>query len=223
MPSSEVFRDRPEEMSTGRIADLLRDRIIREVLLPGSRLIEREISEELGVSRTPVREAIKELAAEGLVELRPNRGAEVATFDPRQAEDLFEVLAELEALAVQRFVRQMTVDSLSELERLHAELSRNYRDGDLESYFTTNTAIHDLLIRRAGNTILAETHKRLLTRSRLGRHMAIASDQLRWAESLDEHEHLMTAVRRHDEVAAAAVWRRHLKNSGRSLASSMQR
>ncbi len=223
MPNIGKSVARTEEMSSGRIADLLRDRIIREALPPGTRLVEREISEELGVSRTPIREAIKELAAEGLVDLRPNRGAEVASFDPRQAGDLFEVLAELEALAVQRFVRRMTVESLGELERMHAELSQNYRNGDLESYFTANTAIHDLLIREAGNTILAETHKRLLNRSRLGRHMAIAGDHARWAESLDEHEHLLIAVRRHDEVAAAAIWRRHLRNSGRALASAMRR
>lgn len=209
-----------EEMSARRIADLLRDRIVRDMLPPGARIIERELSEELGVSRTPVREAIKELAAEGLVDLRPNRGAEVASFDPAHAEDLFEVLAELEALAVQRFVRRMTVALLERLERLHAELAQQFHDKELERYFTANTEIHDLLIREAGNAILAETHQRLLTRSRLGRHMAIASDRARWAESLDEHELLMMAIRRHDDVAAAAVWRRHLKNSGRTLAAA---
>ncbi|MDO5642192.1 MAG: GntR family transcriptional regulator [Paracoccus sp. (in: a-proteobacteria)] len=209
-------------MTARRIADLLRDRIVREILPPGSRLIEREISQELGVSRTPVREAIKELAAEGLVDLRPNRGAEVATFDPRRAEDLFEVLAELEALAVRRFVHRMTVASLQELEHLHGELARHFHARELERYFTANTAIHDLLIREAGNAILAETHQRLLTRSRLGRHMAIAGDHARWAESLDEHEHLLIAVRRHDAEAAAAIWRRHLRNSGRTLAAASQ-
>ena len=205
----------------GSVVDLLRDRIVREALPPGTRLVEREISEELGVSRTPVREAIKELAAEGLVELRHNRGAEVARFDGAQADSLFEVLSELEALAVRLFVTRMTVEELRKLESLHADLVGRFRDGDLERYFTTNTAIHDLLISGAGNPILAETHHRLLTRSRLGRHMAIAGDQARWAESLDEHEHLLIAVRRHDATAAASIWRRHLRNSGRTLASAL--
>lgn len=202
------------------VTALLRDLIVREALPPGSRLIEREISEQLGVSRTPVREAIKELAAEGLVLLRPNRGAEVASFDTELAGALFDVLAELESLAARSFVRRMDVTSLRELEDLHGMLTRHFASRDLEQYFTANSAIHDLLIREAGNPVLAETHHRLMTRSRLGRHMAIASDQARWAQSFDEHELLMNAVRRYDDMAAAAIWRRHLQNSGRALANA---
>lgn len=208
--------------SSNSVTEILRDRIVRGLMPPGSRLIEREISEMLAVSRTPVREAIKELAAEGLVELRPNRGAEVAGFDADQAGALFEVLAELEALAAQLFVRHMSVASLRQLESLQHDLNRYFEAGDLERYFTANTAIHDLIIQGAGNEVLAETHHRLLTRSRLGRHMAIASDHARWAESLDEHEHLLIAARRHDDSAAAAIWRRHLLNSGRALVSAIK-
>lgn len=208
------------EAEDASVTALLRDRIVRELLPPGSRLIEREISEQLGVSRTPVREAFKELAAEGLVLLRPNRGAEVASFDREIAGSLFDVLAELEALAAKSFVRRMDVQSLRYLEELHLTLAQHFASRDLERYFTANSAIHDLLIREAGNSVLAETHHRLMTRSRMGRHMAIASDQARWAQSFDEHELLMTAVRRYDDMAAAAIWRRHLQNSGRALVNA---
>ncbi len=150
----------------------------------------------------------------------PIAGAEVASFDTELAGSLFDVLAELESLAARSFVRRMDVTSLRELEDLHGQLTQHFARRDLEQYFTANSAIHDLLIQEAGNAVLAETHHRLMTRSRLGRHMAIASDHARWAQSFDEHELLMTAVRRYDDMAAAAIWRRHLQNSGRALVNA---
>ncbi|WP_167620223.1 GntR family transcriptional regulator [Paracoccus ravus] len=199
------------------IARGLRDRIIRGELVAGQRLVERDIAEWYAISRTPIREAIKILAAEGLVVLRPNRGAEIASFDRETASNLFKVIAELEALAAREFAERMTSSQFNELESRHDLMLRHFQRRELESYFFVNSSIHDLIIRECGNPILCEAHERLMMRARLGRHMALL-DEARWREAVDEHEQLMTALRRHDSAAAAGIWRRHLLNSGRALA-----
>lgn len=201
------------------IAKDLRDRIIRGEIGPGQRLVERDLADWYAISRTPIREAVKILAAEGLVVLRPNRGAEVAALDGETAQHLFKVIAELEALAARELSERMTGAILAELEARHAEMRSHFEARALNPYFVANSAIHDLIIAECGNPILIEAHGRLMMRVRQGRHMALL-DESRWIEAVDEHEQLMTALRRHDPPAAAGIWRRHLLNSGNALARS---
>nr|WP_158243081.1 GntR family transcriptional regulator [Acidimangrovimonas sediminis] len=203
------------------IAAEVRSRIINGKLAPGTRIIERDIAELHAISRTPVREALKILSAEGLVVLRPHRGAEVAGFDAEEARNLFMVIAELEALAAREFSERVTAARMREIEDLHARMRGHFERGELDDYFAVNSAIHELIIAECGNPILADAHGRLMMRARLGRHMAL-SDDSRWEEAMDEHEQMMELLRRHDPAAVAAMWRRHLLNSGRALAERLR-
>lgn len=202
------------------IARDLRNQIIRGEIAPGQRLVERDIAEWYAISRTPIREALKILAVEGLLVLRPNRGAEVARFDGQDAIHLFKVIAELEALAAREFGERMTLAQLAELESRQELMRQHFEQRDLDNYFQINSTIHDFIVKECGNPILIEAHERLMTRARLGRYMALMDDA-RWAEALDEHEQLLVALSRHDPVAASGIWRRHLLNSGKALAQAM--
>lgn len=202
------------------IARDLRDRIIRGEIVPGQRLIEREIASWYAISRTPAREALKQLASDGLVVLTPNRGAEVARFGGQDALNLFRVLAELESLAARSFAENMTTSLLAELESRHALTARHFERRELDSYFFANSAVHELLVTECGNDILVDTHARLMMRARVGRHRALLSER-RWSDAMDEHEQMMAALRRHDPNAVAGIWRRHLLNSGRALAEQV--
>lgn len=206
-----------DKINSDDIARDLRDRIIRGEFRSGQRLVERDIAEWYTISRTPIREALKLLSAEGLVVLRPNRGAEVAGFDAEVAINLFKVIAELESLAAREFTERLTSALLSEMESRHAIMRRHFERQEMDSYFFVNSSIHELIISECGNPILIEAHARLMMRARLGRHMALL-DRDRWGEAMDEHEQMMRALRQYDSVAVAGIWRRHLLKSGEVLA-----
>jgi len=202
------------------IARNLRDRIVRGEIQPGDRLREREIASWYAISRTPAREALKQLASDGLVVLTPNRGAEVARFDGQDALNLFRVIAELESLAARCFAERITTSLMAEMESRHALTCRHYERRELDSYFFANSAVHELIVTECGNPILIDAHGRLMMRARVGRHRALLDDQ-RWSDAMDEHEQMMNALRRHDPDAVAGIWRRHLLNSGLALAEQV--
>ncbi len=201
-----------------QVAAHVRDLIIRGVLRPGERIVERRLCQSLGVSRTPMREALKLLWQDSLVELSRNRGARVAPYGAPEAKSLFEVIATLEAMAAACFCRQASPDTMARLETLHEQMLSHRKALRLDDYFDTNSAIHDLIIEGAGNATLAESHRRLMLRARRGRYMAIMDDA-RWEQAVQEHEALMATLRAGAAEAAGAVWREHLLNTGRSVVS----
>ncbi|MGU3496740.1 GntR family transcriptional regulator [Xanthobacteraceae bacterium A53D] len=203
-----------------QVADSLRDLIIRGDLPPGSRIVERTLSERLAVSRTPLREALKLLELEGLVELSLNRGARIMSFTPEEATSLFEVIAGLESLAAEIAATRMSADDLAGLEALHAQMVQHYQRLERDPYFELNSAIHDGIIRLSGNPVLIATHAGLMLRARRGRYMAIVDPQ-RWEESVGEHEALMAALRRRDAEMAGKVWRKHLVRTGETVAAAL--
>lgn len=204
-----------------RVADVLRDRIVRGQLAPGERIVERQLSAELSMSRTPIREALKLLEADGLVEISRNRGAQVTAYSPEEARDLFDVISVLEALAAQRLAENIAPLLMARFEGLHAEMLSHYRSASLDAYFDINTAIHDLVVAQCGNPRLAQNHRRLVSRARRGRFLAIL-DPERWAQSISEHEALMTALRDRDGLAAFAAWRIHLAHTGDTVAAVLK-
>ncbi|QTL02101.1 GntR family transcriptional regulator [Aquabacter sp. L1I39] len=199
-----------------QVADRLRDRIIRGELPPGGRIVERSLCEAMAVSRTPLREALKLLEAEGLVEISQNKGARIMSFTPAEASNLFEVIAGLESLAAELAVMRMTPADLAELDDLHARMLDHYQRQEKDPYFALNSAIHDTVVRLSANPILISTHAGLMLRARRGRYMAIVAPD-RWAESVGEHEALMSALHARDGVAAGRVWRRHLIRTGETV------
>jgi len=215
----------PEQMLPGTptaiaewVADVLRDRIVKGVYAPGSRLVERKISAELELSRTPVREALKLLHADGLISISRNKGAQVLQYGPDEALALFEIIAAIESLAAERLARIIDTATLDEIEEMHAQMLVYHKVGNHTDYFDMNSDIHDFIVRRCGNPIVEETHRRLIARARRGRYMAIMRPD-RLTQAVDEHEVLMEALRARDPEAAARVWRQHLMHTGETVAS----
>nr|WP_236638151.1 GntR family transcriptional regulator [Mangrovicoccus ximenensis] len=199
------------------VADVLRDRIVKGEVPPGGRLVERKISAELNLSRTPVREALKLLHNDGLIEISRNKGAVVRRYEAAEALDLFEVIAALEGLAAGRLARTLTDGGLARIEALHARMMACHAAGDHTGYFDANSEIHDLIVAEAGNPVIQGTHRRLIARARRGRYLAIM-DPARLAQAVAEHGLLMEALRARDAEAAEAIWRQHLAHTGESVA-----
>ncbi|MGE4325312.1 MAG: GntR family transcriptional regulator [Pseudodonghicola sp.] len=199
------------------VADVLRDRIVKGSYPPGARLVERKISAELEVSRTPVREAIKLLDADGLIGISRNKGAQVLQLGPEEARKIFDVIAVLESLAAERFAEALAPEQLETLEELHDRMMVFHKIGSHMDYFDTNSEIHDFIMENCGNPIVIETHKRLMARARRGRFLAIMRPE-RLIEAVAEHEALMAALRQDDAAVVAQIWRAHLLHTGETLA-----
>ncbi|MEM1385841.1 MAG: GntR family transcriptional regulator [Pseudomonadota bacterium] len=223
LPRGLSMKDTPltAQASAERVADLLRERIVKGELAPGSRLVERKLSAELEVSRTPVREALKLLRADGLVEISMHRGAQIVSYTAEEAEELFELIAVLESLAAERLARRMHPDVMERLEDLHVQMLRQYEARDASAYFDTNTEIHDTIVTSSGNAVLLESHRRVMVRAQRGRFLAIM-DSARWQQAVDEHEAVMEAFRHRDATAAARVWREHLSHTGETVAAVLR-
>lgn len=217
----EALLDAIPDALAERVAEELRDMVVKGLLHPGDRIIERRLCAELGVSRTPMREALKLLRQDGLIELSRNRGARVLPFGPAEAEDLFEVISIIEGLAAARFCATASEAALEWLEELHADMIAHRRAGRLDEYFVSNSTIHDAIVEGAGNPVLAQSHSRLMLRARRGRYMAIM-DVTRWDQAVHEHEALMSALRARSVEAARAIWQVHLANTGTAVARALR-
>ena len=198
----------------------IRNLIVHGELASGERINELGLSEALGVSRTPIREALKVLAAEGLVELLPNRGSRVTTPSTDEIVNLFAVIAALERLAVETVTLQASTPALARLRALHDEMLRRYAEGDRDRYFELNHRIHETIIEMADNPQLSRTHADLMTRARRPRFVAITSDG-RWDESVKEHELVMSAMELRDARFAGEILFRHVLKTGTAYIQSL--
>jgi len=198
------------------VADRLRNMIVEGELSPGERLNERVLCERFGISRTPLREAIKVLSLEGLVELLPNRGAEVTRLTWGEAEDMFQVMAVLESLGGELACRRATNQEIAHVETLHREMQQHFRQNNRPEYYRINQQIHEALIRCARNTELEKTYNRLSQRISRGRYMANFS-QDRWQEAMQEHEQILHALKKRDSRLLGEILKSHLENKLSSL------
>jgi DNA-binding GntR family transcriptional regulator len=189
--------------------DRLRDMIVRGELAPGSRLNERVLTAHLGVSRTPLREAIKLLATEGLVELLPNRGAVVAPIEPARIAETLTVMGALESLAGELACARASDQEIAEIRALHYEMLAMHARGDLDGYFRNNQAIHLRLVEAAGNAVLAQTYRQLNANARRVRYMANLSSE-RWDAAVAEHEAILAALTARDAARLKRLLRDHL-------------
>src|ERR1700682_3902133 len=184
----------------------LRVMITEGDLLPGSRIAERELCDRFGISRTPLREALKVLASEGLIELLPHRGARVTRLSEVELRDAFEIVATLEALAGELACRRIGETALAHIEAVLLRMAEHYRRGELAEYFACNQIIHESINRAAGNAQLTEMYALVSNRVRRARYMANHSPE-RWAAAMREHEEILDALRRRDGPACHAVLR----------------
>ncbi len=199
----------PPRTRTEALRLQIADEIVSGALEPGTPLDEQELAARFGVSRTPVREAIRQLSASGLVSVRPHRGAVVALPTPTQLDDMFEAMAELEALCAGLAARNMTVPERRGLEELHQALRALVHEGDPLRYHETNEAFHAAIYSGSHNGYLAELT--LMTRARVApfrRAQFRAAGRL--GGSYQEHDLIVQAILRGDQSGAAEAMRAHI-------------
>lgn len=211
---------RPMDMQKGWLHQdavaVLRRLILSGDLPPGERLREIPISERLGVSRTPVREAFRTLAAEGLLDLLPNRSVVVSHINSEDAADGFAVLAVLEGLAGEFACQRMTGDQVNALEDLQDLLEDQFQKADRVGYTETNRQIHELIMESSHNASLIVAWRMILPRVQRARTLNNL-DRRRWAEAVDEHRQILEAIRRRDAEAVSALFRRHFDKGAQSI------
>ena len=197
-----------------QVVTLVRDAILGFRLQPGQRLVERELVEQLGVSRATVREVLRQLAVEGLVTVVPQRGAIVTALSPDDAADLYEMRASLEALAVQRFVQRATPDQVAALRAAVVEIERT-ADGDPQDQLHAKDRFYEVLLAGSGSRPLQETLAGLQARVRLLRATSLAVPG-RPREAAAELRAVVDAVEAGDADAASAACARHIHNAART-------
>ena len=192
-------------------AHRLRQMLVENRIPPGAKLNERELSEVLNVSRTPLREAIKMLAAEGLVELLPNRGAIAVELTEADVLNTFEVMAGLEAQSGELAALRVTDDELQEIKAMHYDMLAAYTRRDLPAYYRLNSAIHSAINTAAKNPVLTATYKQVNTRLQALRFRS-NQDGDKWKAAVKEHEQMINALSARDPVAMRTVLMSHLIN-----------
>lgn len=191
----------------------LRTLIIHGELAPEAPINESDLSEALGISRTPLREALKLLASEGLIELRPNRSARVSPMRPQEIEELFEAAGGIERIAAELAASRATPRDLQRLRNLQERMERFYETGKLAEYFELNQQIHRFIVACARNSALKATHDWLLARVERARFFALSS-QYRWNESVIEHRAILKALETRDSEKAGQLLDTHIRRTG---------
>lgn len=183
--------------------------IVEGQLPAGSRINERELCESLGISRTPLREAVKVLAAEGLVDITPNRGAFVAEMSPSDVLEAFELMAGLESLAGELACQRVSNEELAELQSLHDDMVKCRKNKDLSGYYSRNRQIHNLIIQAARNQALRQVYE---TTNRRLHALRFRSnfDVQKWDRALAEHEAILEALKARDSSRLADLLKAHL-------------
>ncbi|MFC6774400.1 GntR family transcriptional regulator [Methylobacterium gregans] len=211
-----VERSDAEPLAPTRHGELLarvRDYIVEGELTAGARIPERLLCERFGVSRTPLREALKVLASEGLIELLPNRGARVRLIGESELTELFDVMGGLEALAGRLACERIGEEEFAAIEHLHHTMYAHFLRRNLHGYFSCNQAIHEAIVAAAGNKILSSTYKTFADRVRRARYTAnIDKDRNRWTEAMREHEAILDALRRRQGAELSDILFIHLRN-----------
>ncbi len=202
-------------------AERLRTLIIEGRLAPGARLNERELSEQLGVSRTPLREAFRMLAADGLLVQLPNRGAQVVALSREDVGHAFEVMASLEGLAGELAATRVTDADLAELEALPADMEQAHARRDLPAYYRTNRAIHERINAIAGNPILTHTFRTLNARLHALRFRSNLV-RAKWDQAVAEHRLMIDALAARDGERLRVLLVQHLRAKQRAVLETMK-
>ncbi len=189
----------------------LRGMILQGELQAGERIPERELCDRFGISRTPLREALKVLATEGLIDLLPNRGAAVSRISAEGLREAFQVMGALEALGGELACARITDKEIAAIRQLHERMVRHYRAGMLNDYFALNQKIHEAILAAAENRMLTELYGRLRGQVQRARFAANLSET-RWRQAVAEHEEMMVALDARDAEKLGKLLKRHLSN-----------
>jgi DNA-binding GntR family transcriptional regulator len=200
----------------GHVADKLREMIITGELGPGQAVEELALCKAFKVSRTPLREALKVLAAEELVVLQPRRGAVVAPMTSASVDQKFEVIGLIEAHAARSFCERRNKDELAELNAIHARLAVGFKNKSRKQYFESNQRFHRRLVELTGNDELVRIHAQLITHLQRARYFT--GQQKNWRHTfMTEHTEIMTALTEGIPAQAEAAMRGHLVHVAKTV------
>lgn len=211
----------PRQVLHQEAASRLRQLIVEGQIPPGAKLNERELSERLQVSRTPLREAIRTLAAEGLVLLLPNRGAVAVQLSLEDVAHTFEVIAGLEALSGELAARRITEPELAEIRALHFEMLAAFTRRDLSGYYRLNAQIHDALNAAARNPVLQRTYRTVNAQLQALRFRS-NFDERKWQRAVQEHEAMIEMLAARDATGLRTLMVHHLQHKRDAVLELLQ-
>jgi GntR family transcriptional regulator, rspAB operon transcriptional repressor len=219
------LRKLKRQRATDEVYDALRQAILSSVFKPGERLQVEDIAAKLGVSLTPVRHAIQQLATEGLVEIKPRSGTYVAFLTPREVADTFEIRAALETLAAEKACSRITEDELARLKELAWGMRQPIETArDQKTHEEKNLEFHRTLIAASGNRKLAEMYESLIAHIKLAR---IFASENGWKTLLpqeqNEHDEIVQALEKRDQQRLIQVIRHHIERARDSLVESLRK
>ncbi len=201
----------PRPVLHQQVGSRLRQLIVEGHIAPGAKLNERALCEQLQISRTPLREAIKMLAAEGLVALLPNRGAVAAQLSAQDVEHTFEVIAGLEGQSGELAAQRITAPELAEIRALHFEMRAAHARSDLPTYYRLNALIHNHINAAARNPVLTQTYLTVNARLQALRFRS-NFDTAKWKRALKEHDKMLTLLTARDAAGLRAMLITHLEH-----------
>ena len=202
------------------VYNTLRKAILRGSLKPGERLMEIALSEKLGVSRTPIREAMRKLEQEGLVVMEPRKGAQVANITEKDLNDVLEVRIALENLAIEKACERLKEEQVRELYKALEEFREKVKDGTLEELAEADEAFHDIIFRAADNLRLVQTLNHL--REQIYRYrIEYLKDEKTRSQLVEEHEQMLEAIRNRNVARAQELSFAHLENQRRAIIKSI--
>lgn len=198
------------------LVGLLRNMIIEGELRPGSRIAELRLCGRFGVSRTPLREALKVLSAEGLVRLLPNKGATVVRVTHKEVEEAVPILGTLEALAGELACERIDKQRLEQIKSVHRQMVEHFQRSERRSYYELNRAVHEAIFEIADNKTLSETYNML--QARLSSLLVISPRAPRqWAAAVDDHEQMLAALEAGDGAQFAQIARGHVRRRAEAM------
>ena len=194
----------------GQVYELLKQEICHGKYTPGQWLQEKELAEQFSVSRSPVREALKQLAADGLVIEVPNKGVFIREFTPKDIEEIFDLRVMMESYAIDKIVDLLTDKARSQLSSCLEQLRITFEQNQLKQYIQADTALHDLIIRLSGNSFLAIAYERVHIMIQQFRIYSL-QDQGRFDESIEEHQALIRHILAGEAAQAKEINSCHLQ------------
>jgi DNA-binding GntR family transcriptional regulator len=203
-----------------KILETIRDAILKGTLVPGEKVAEPELAERFGISRTPIREAFRQLESEGYLTVIPRKGAVVTSLSERDIQEFYSIKSILEGYAARIAAERLSERDLERLETINERLAQLAREGDVKTFFRVHSEFHELFIRAAGNDKLLELINQLLLKfNRL--RMASLSLPGRMEISVQEHRKIIEAFKERDGEKADGLVRRTATYGGQVLIQSM--
>lgn len=219
-PPMTINKNKPNTKSE-KVYDFLKEKVLSGHYKPGERIIIREVSEQLGVSDIPVREALKKLAADGLIEIKSHSGARVAPLNIDNLEEIFLIRIELETLSTRLAVKAATAEEIDSLEQLVNNMEESITKHNIADYTKYNREFHQRLYRASHAPVLIEMIENLFLRSENSK-MIFYHDPERLRHSNDEHRAIVEAIRDQDEQKAVSLIRTQKESGFRVVLNALQ-